>query len=240
MSLQLSSDHADFALSRAVGRSPTLPLPGHQASHVRPLSLALKRSFDIVGALIALLIMAPILPFLALALWLDGGPVLYGHTRVGSNDRPFKCLKFRTMVVDADKKLAEYLATNTDAAEEWARQRKLAQDPRVTRIGAILRKTSLDEVPQLINVLRGEMSMVGPRPVVREELEQHYGPDGRIVYSAMRPGITGLWQISGRSDTTYRERVTLDIAYGSSWSLYLDLKILLWTVPAVLARRGAV
>jgi lipopolysaccharide/colanic/teichoic acid biosynthesis glycosyltransferase len=116
----------------------------------------------------------------------------------------------------------------------------LARDPRVTRLGAILRKTSLDELPQLVNVLRGEMSLVGPRPVVREELEQHYGPLGRTVYSAMRPGITGLWQISGRSDTTYRERVTLDIAYGSSWSLLLDLKIVLRTVPAVLARRGAV
>ncbi len=240
MSAQLSSDHAEIARSPAAVLPQALFLHDRPASYVRQLSLALKRGLDIVGALILLLVLAPILPILALALWLDDGPVLYGHSRIGANNRPFKCLKFRTMVVNADQTLAQYLATNPGAAEEWARQRKLARDPRVTRIGAILRKTSLDELPQLINVLRGEMSLVGPRPVVREELEQHYGPVGRTVYSAMRPGITGLWQISGRSDTTYRERVTLDIAYAHGWSLYLDLKILLRTVPAVLARRGAV
>jgi exopolysaccharide production protein ExoY len=240
MSAQLSSGDAELAFPPAVVLPQTLLHNDEQASQVRQLSLALKRAFDIVGALIALLIMAPILPLLALAVRLDGGPVLYGHTRIGYNDRSFKCLKFRTMVVDADKALAQYLAANPSAAEEWARQRKLARDPRVTRIGAILRKTSLDELPQLINVLRGEMSLVGPRPVVREELEQHYGPLGRSVYWTLRPGITGLWQISGRSDTTYRQRVTLDIAYGSTWSLLLDLKIVLRTIPAVLARRGAV
>jgi len=240
MSAQLYSNDAELAFSQPAVLPPTLLLHDHAASHARQVGLALKRWIDLVGAVVSLLIMIPILPLLALAVRLDGGPVFYGHTRIGYNDRPFKCLKFRTMVVDADKALAQYLAANPAAAEELARQRKLTHDPRVTRVGSILRKTSLDELPQIINVLRGEMSLVGPRPVVREELEQHYGPVGRVVYSAMRPGITGLWQISGRSDTTYRERVTLDVEYGSHWSLYLDLKILVRTVPAVLARRGAV
>jgi len=239
MSVQLSSGHAHLGFPPAVILPQALFLHEGPASHSRQVRLALKRGIDIVGALLSLLILAPILPLLAVALWLNGGPLLYGHTRIGSNNRPFKCLKFRTMLVDADKTLAQHLTTNPSAAEEWARQRKLSRDPRITRIGAILRRTSLDELPQLINVLRGEMSLVGPRPVVREELEDHYGSIGRVVYSAMRPGITGLWQISGRSDTTYGERVTMDIAYGSSWSLFLDLKILLRTVPAVLARRGA-
>jgi exopolysaccharide production protein ExoY len=136
--------------------------------------------------------------------------------------------------------LAHHLAVNPLAAAEWAAQRKLANDPRITRLGALLRKTSIDELPQLLNVLRGQMSLVGPRPVVHEELEQHYGPAGRTAYAAARPGITGLWQISGRSGTSYHERVTLDITYVHTWSLLLDLKILVLTVPAVLTRRGAV
>jgi exopolysaccharide production protein ExoY len=203
-------------------------------------TLALKRAFDFAGALMLLLILAPLFPVLALAVRLDGGPALYRHRRMGCNDRPFNCLKFRSMARDADAMLAQHLAANPHAAAEWARNRKLTDDPRITRVGAFLRTTSLDELPQLINVLRGEMSLVGPRPVVHDELEAHYGPDGRIAYSAMRPGITGLWQISGRSDTTYRERVTLDIAYRSNWSFLLDVKILVLTVPAVLTRRGAV
>jgi len=204
------------------------------------IGFALKRALDVVAALMALLILSPVLPLVAFMLRLDGGPALYGHTRIGRNGRPFKCLKFRTMVVDADKMLANYLETHPRAAMEWARQQKLRDDPRVTRIGAILRKTSIDELPQLINVLRGEMSLVGPRPVVHHELEEHYGPVGSVAYSAMRPGITGLWQVSGRSDTTYRERVMLDITYRSSWSFLLDVKILLRTIPVVLGRRGAI
>jgi lipopolysaccharide/colanic/teichoic acid biosynthesis glycosyltransferase len=187
-----------------------------------------------------LLILSPVLLLLALAVRLDGGPALYRHTRVGINGRPFGCLKYRTMADGADRLLASHLAANPIAAAEWAAQRKLTNDPRITRLGALLRKTSLDELPQLLNVLRGQMSLVGPRPVVHEELVQHYGVAGRIAYATARPGITGLWQISGRSDTSYMERVTLDITYVHTWSLLLDLKILLLTVPAVLARRGAI
>jgi exopolysaccharide production protein ExoY len=144
------------------------------------------------------------------------------------------------MALKADLLLACHLEANPLAAIEWAAQRKLARDPRVTRLGALLRSTSLDELPQLVNVLRGHMSLIGPRPVVQEELEQHYGAAGRAAYAATRPGITGLWQISGRSGTTYDERVKLDIAYVTGWSMLLDMKILLRTIPAVLARRGAV
>jgi lipopolysaccharide/colanic/teichoic acid biosynthesis glycosyltransferase len=143
------------------------------------------------------------------------------------------------MVLDADKRLAKLLAEDPAAAEEWAVRRKLPADPRITGIGRFLRATSLDELPQLLNVLRGDMSLVGPRPVVREELELNYGP-AAAVYCATRPGITGLWQVSGRSDTTYAERITLDTRYVREWSLGLDLLILLRTVPAVLKRRGAV
>ena len=209
-------------------------------SRSQPVGLAMKRAFDIVGAFMLLLLLSPLLPLLALAVRLDGGKALYGHTRVGFNGQAFKCLKYRTMVTGAEQLLAHHLATNPLAAIEWAAQRKLTNDPRVTRLGAIMRKTSLDELPQLLNVLLGHMSLIGPRPVVRDELEQHYGMVGRAAYAASRPGITGLWQISGRSDTTYTERVKFDVEYVATWSFGLDIKILLLTVPAVLARRGAV
>ena len=241
MSTQASSGFARFQFPPAPALASSGALVHEpQRSWTRQIGLALKRGFDVAGAFALLLILSPVLPLVALVVRLDGGPALYGHGRIGCDGRTFKCLKFRTMVVDADKMLAQYLATHPRAAMEWARQHKLQHDPRITRIGAILRKTSIDELPQLINVLRGEMSLVGPRPVVRDELEEHYGPVGRVAYSAMRPGITGLWQVSGRSDTSYRERVMLDITYRSNWSFLLDLKILLRTIPAVLARRGAV
>jgi exopolysaccharide production protein ExoY len=208
--------------------------------HPRPVGLALKRTFDIVGAATLLLLLVPLFPLVALGVRWDGGPVFYRHTRVGFSDRLFSCLKFRTMAIDADQRLAHHLAVDLHAAAEWASQRKLTNDPRVTPLGALLRATSLDELPQLLNVLRGDMSLIGPRPVVSEELEQHYSPAGRVAYGATRPGITGLWQIGGRSDTTYNERVALDITYVRTWSLLLDMKILLRTIPAVLTRRGAV
>lgn len=200
---------------------------------------ALKRGSDILGAATLLLMLSPLLLVLAVVVRLDGGPVLYRHVRVGLGGRPFGCLKFRTMVTAADRLLATHLANDAAAAREWSERRKLAVDPRITRAGRLLRATSLDELPQLLNVLRGEMSLVGPRPVVPEELQQHYGVLGGSAYLATRPGITGLWQISGRSDTTYRQRVALDMRYVTEWSLLLDLTILLRTVPAVLARRGA-
>ncbi|MDB5375527.1 MAG: hypothetical protein JWP04_4169 [Belnapia sp.] len=144
------------------------------------------------------------------------------------------------MVPDADAALTRYLAEHPEFAREWAERRKVAHDPRVTRIGRFLRATSLDELPQFFNVLRGEMGLVGPRPVVAEELARYYGPTGRAAYVSVRPGITGLWQVSGRSRTTYAERVALDIRYVNEMSVPGDVKLMLRTIPAVLQRRGAV
>ncbi len=240
MSVSLSPDRPPVSYRPTLDIIPPQPisrLGNWSANHI---DTALKRCFDVLGSLAILTVLAPVLPIIALAVRLDGGPALYRHTRVGLNDQPFACLKYRTMTVGAEDLLADHLAANPVAASEWASNRKLTHDPRITRIGTILRATSLDELPQLLNVLLGSMSLVGPRPVVRQELEEHYGPDGRMAYAATRPGITGLWQVSGRSGTTYKDRVSLDIRYVESRSLLLDLKILLRTVPAVLSRRGAV
>ena len=201
---------------------------------------AIKRGFDIVGSLTLIAVLLPVLPVLALIVRKDGGPALYRHPRVGRDGRIFGCLKYRSMATSADEILRLHLQSDPRAADQWAASRKLTNDPRITRFGALLRKTSLDEVPQLFNVLRGDMSLVGPRPAVQEELDQHYGTVGREAYASAKPGITGLWQVSGRSDTSYEQRVALDIAYARDWSLSMDLKILLRTVPAVLNRRGAV
>jgi lipopolysaccharide/colanic/teichoic acid biosynthesis glycosyltransferase len=204
------------------------------------LEALVKRGIDILGAGAILLVALPLMLAIAIIVRRDGGPALYRHMRIGLGGQPFPCLKFRSMVLDADKRLAKLLAEDPAAAEEWAIRRKLPNDPRITGIGRFLRATSLDELPQLLNVLRGDMSLVGPRPVVREELELHYSPAASAAYAATRPGITGLWQISGRSDTTYKRRVALDTLYVRDWSLALDLWILFRTPAAVLKRRGAV
>ncbi|WP_242481801.1 sugar transferase [Paracraurococcus ruber] len=202
------------------------------------LQRALKRGLDLAGAATLLLFCAPLFGILALLVRADGGPVFYGHERVGLGGRRFGCLKFRSMVTDSQARLAALLAADPDARAEWEATRKLKDDPRVTRIGRFLRATSLDELPQLLNVLRGEMSLVGPRPVVAAELAEHYGMAAEH-YLSVRPGITGLWQVSGRSDTTYATRVALDVDYATRLSVWTDLRILLKTPLVVLARRGA-
>lgn len=208
-------------------------------SRGRVAHVALKRGFDVVGVIAILLVVSPVLLAIWLLVRLDGGSGLYGHVRIGRGGRSFKCLKFRTMVVNADAVLQELLATDAEAAEEWARARKLIRDPRVTRIGRILRESSLDELPQLLNVLRGEMSLVGPRPVVRDELDKFYHGEDRVAYLSARPGLTGLWQVSGRSDASYDQRVRLDRQYVNTASFGLDMMILWRTVTVVLLRRGA-
>ncbi len=196
-----------------------------------------KRAFDIAVAATVLVFAAPLMAVVAILVSRDGGPVLFGHERIGRNGKRFRCLKFRSMVVNADEVLAAYLEQNPSARAEWEERRKISNDPRVNKVGQFLRKSSLDELPQLFNVLRGEMSIIGPRPVVDDELPRY----GRRVhhYLNCRPGLTGLWQVKGRSSTTYRRRVAFDTAYAKQRNFAMDLQILMLTVPAVLFRVGA-
>nr|WP_038472499.1 undecaprenyl-phosphate galactose phosphotransferase WbaP [Acidithiobacillus caldus] len=204
----------------------------------RPIPRLIKRSFDLIGSLLLILLLSPV--FVAIAWRIrkeDGGPVFFRQTRVGRDGKSFGCLKFRSMVPDAEARLQRYLAENPAIAEEYQRNFKLRDDPRVTRIGRFLRRSSLDELPQLFNVLRGDMSLVGPRPLIARETER-YG-DNISLYRLVRPGITGLWQISGRSETTFTDRSVLDAWYIKNWTLWYDIVILLRTVRVVLRRDGA-
>jgi lipopolysaccharide/colanic/teichoic acid biosynthesis glycosyltransferase len=225
----------EFVRSREPVRSDGL---GARRFSGRVAQRALKVCFDMLVGLILLLFLSPVLIALMLYVRSDGGPALFGQFRVGRNGRLFRCFKIRTMVVDAEDRLREMLDSDPNAAREWTQTHKLTRDPRITRIGTLLRQTSLDELPQLLNVVRGEMSLVGPRPIVMAEAARY--ADAMDFYCAVRPGITGLWQVSGRSRLSYSERVRLDVQYVTDWSLYQDFLILLRTVPAVLLRRGAV
>lgn len=196
-----------------------------------------KRVFDVIFASLAIVVLSPLIIAIVICAYLSSGAPLFKHRRVGKHGKFFNCIKFRTMVPDADRVLQNLLSTNREAKEEWLRDHKLRNDPRVTRLGKFLRRTSLDELPQLWNVLRGEMSLVGPRPVVPDELRR-YGNKVTTFLSAT-PGITGLWQISGRNDTDYRRRVALDVCYVRSRSLFLDVYILAKTLPIVFTRSGA-
>lgn len=195
-----------------------------------------KRMFDITFAILLLPLLVPTIFLLWASVRRDGGSGFFGHQRIGLNGQPFKCWKIRSMVVGAEQILASYLEANPEAAEQWRRDHKLRNDPRVTRWGKFLRKSSLDELPQIWNVLRGDMSFVGPRPIVVEELER-YGAQ-ISSYTALRPGITGLWQVSGRNDTTYDERVQMDVTYYDTASLSMDIRIILQTGSSVLNRTG--
>ncbi len=197
-----------------------------------------KVMFDKTFALVALILLAPIMGIIALAIRASGqGPVIYGHVRVGRDGRTFRCLKFRTMRPDSDSDLDDLLSIDPIARDEWNEQRKLERDPRVDRIGYILRKTSLDELPQFWNVLKGDMSMVGPRPITAAEAIK-YGRHFE-TYKSVRPGLTGVWQVSGRSDASYERRVALDVSYIRNWSLMTDIRIALRTFRVVIAGRGA-
>jgi exopolysaccharide production protein ExoY len=197
-----------------------------------------KRLFDVVFASLLLLATLPLFIIVAVVLKVtEPGPVIYRHVRVGLWGRRFACFKFKTMVVDAENMLKALLDDDPGARAEWERNQKLIKDPRVTRVGRFLRESSLDELPQLINVLRGEMSLVGPRPIVPLEIS-HYG-DRLTSYVSARPGLTGAWQISGRSDCGYDKRVELDANYVSDWRFSTDLAILVRTVGAVIGRKGS-
>jgi len=197
----------------------------------------IKRIFDVLFALLFGILTLPLGLVIALAIALESrGPLLFAHTRIGKGNRRFRLWKFRSMVVNADQVLERYLAAHPDSAAEWLHGHKLKNDPRVTRVGRWLRRTSLDELPQLWNVLRGDMSMVGPRPIVEEEIVKYRAFS---LYSQVAPGLTGLWQVSGRNDTSYGKRVELDSAYIRDWTFCMDLRVLLKTVRVVLVGKGA-
>jgi undecaprenyl-phosphate galactose phosphotransferase len=196
-----------------------------------------KRCVDFVGAIVLGTVFLPIIAVVVLSMRKDGGDILFRHTRIGRDGKTFQVFKFRTMVPNADEVLRDLISSDALLRDEWIRDHKLKNDPRVTVIGGFLRRTSLDELPQLWNVLKGEMSLVGPRPIVREELPK-YGRAARY-YLSVKPGLTGVWQISGRNDTDYRRRVAMDRHYACTASLSTDLVVLLKTVDVVLRRRGA-
>jgi exopolysaccharide production protein ExoY len=204
----------------------------------QPLGGGVKRAIDILLSAIAIILLSPLLIGLAFLVQASSpGPILYGHNRVGFGGKTFKCWKFRSMVTNGDVVLANHLRKNVAANSEWCETQKLRLDPRVTPLGRILRKLSLDELPQLFNIFLGDMSIVGPRPIVTDEVRR-YGPSlGH--YLRTRPGLTGMWQISGRSDVGYRQRVLLDRFYVCNWSVLKDVAIIIRTVPAVLWSRGS-
>ena len=228
-------------VAHKLGHAPLLPV-SHGVGCVPSarawrLAQGFKACVDVGLAALLLLALLPAMLLLAAVIRRDGGPALFAHERLGMHGRRFRCLKFRTMVVNADAVLREALARDPAAAAEWALHRKLRQDPRVTPVGRLLRSCSLDELPQLLNVLRRDMSLVGPRPIVEQEVARY--ADAISRYYAMRPGITGLWQVSGRSDVSYDRRVELDSFYAANWTLRLDAAIIGRTLPAVLRRKGA-
>jgi undecaprenyl-phosphate galactose phosphotransferase len=246
---QLSRHSSDMQLVPALRG---LPLYGMEANHffahevliltmrnnlARRLPQLIKRCFDLTVSVLVLLLGSPLFLFIAFKVSQSGRPIFFGHIRVGQHKRPFPCYKFRTMAPNADKLLADLLASSPEARAEWERDFKLKNDPRITPIGHFLRKTSLDEIPQLWNVLKGDMSLVGPRPIVTAELERY----GNQVdyYLEAKPGVTGLWQISGRNDVTYDTRVYLDAWYVKNWSLFNDIVILLRTVKVIFRKDGA-
>lgn len=232
---RLGSIPSSDVAARPLGRVLSLEVRNNLAS---PWNRAVKRAFDLVAVLVGGILAFPLMAAIALAIRLDSpGRAYFSQERVGRDGKPFRVWKFRTMVADAEDRLRVLLESNPDARAEWEATQKLVDDPRITRVGRILRETSLDELPQLWNVVRGEMSLVGPRPIVTAEIGKY--ADRFEYYMQVRPGMTGYWQVSGRSDTSYGYRVDLDTYYVRNWSIWLDLDILVRTVGVVLRRKGA-
>ncbi|WP_044470585.1 undecaprenyl-phosphate galactose phosphotransferase WbaP [Mannheimia massilioguelmaensis] len=203
----------------------------------KPSSRILKRMMDILGALGIIIVLFPLFVLLYFMIKSDGGDAIYSHPRVGRNGKEFKCLKFRSMVVNSKEVLEQLLATDSEAKAEWDKDFKLKNDPRITRVGRFIRRTSIDELPQLFNVLKGEMSLVGPRPIISDELERY--KENVDYYLMVKPGMTGLWQVSGRNDVDYDTRVYFDAWYVKNWSVWNDIAILFKTIKAVCHRSGA-
>ncbi len=198
--------------------------------------LFIKRAIDFIGALVGLILLSPIMVIVAIAIKLEDpkGNIIFGHMRVGKDGKMFPCLKFRSMFSNAEEMKKNF---TEEQKREYAETFKLKDDPRITKVGKFIRKTSLDELPQLFNILKGDMTIVGPRPIVTDELD-FYG-EYEDYYKAVKPGLTGLWQVSGRSDTTYDERVALDMEYVTTRNTFKDLYIIFMTVVKVLKREGA-
>lgn len=245
----LASKHFKLAIVRMDlfwtkhGSLRTTNVPGGLALALKqnlldPYRLGMKRFLDIVLCMAGSIVFIPAIPLIALCIRLDSrGPVFFRQERMGLHGKPIQIIKFRTMICDAEDKLKQLLESDGALKAEWAKDQKLSHDPRLTRIGAFLRCTSLDELPQIINVLKGEMSFVGPRPIVESEIPR-YG-DSYELYTRVKPGITGYWQISGRSDVDYAQRVEMDRQYIYSWSVWLDIYILMHTLPVILSGKGA-
>ena len=229
----------DLPLSEAPSDSALASARGEAAPAAAPVAsvLLLKRLVDVVSSIVLLLLLSPLLLLVSSALLACGGPVVFAQARVGRHGRVFTCYKFRSMVPDAERVLTDLMRSSDELREEWSRSQKLRVDPRITGLGELLRRTSMDELPQLWNVLRGDMSLIGPRPVLPEQLAW-YGTQA-ACYTSMRPGITGLWQVTARGDADFARRIELDCEYVHRFSLPLDLWILLRTVSVVLSGRGA-
>ncbi|CUI16563.1 exopolysaccharide biosynthesis protein [Candidatus Protochlamydia naegleriophila] len=217
---------------------PIIPLHSHLDYKIKHVPF--KRAFDIFFSLTCLILGSPFFLLIALFVLLTSpGKIVYSHERIGRGGKPFLCYKFRTMYKDADQRLKDILNANPEWRKEWERSYKLKKDPRITPFGSFLRKTSLDELPQFWNVLKGDLSVVGPRPVVKAEVEKYLGVKAYKILS-IRPGLTGPWQVSGRSDITcYQTRVQLDEYYVDHHSILLDLKLIAKTIPAMLFSKGA-
>jgi undecaprenyl-phosphate galactose phosphotransferase len=218
--------------------APIIPL--HLPLDCQIKHIPIKRGFDLLFSLLCLTLGAPIYLLIGLLIFITSpGKVIYSHERIGRGGKPFRCYKFRSMYVDADKRLKEILATNPQLRAEWEKNYKLKKDPRITPFGAFLRKTSLDELPQFWNVLKGDLSVVGPRPVVKDEITKYYHVKAYKILS-IRPGLTGIWQVSGRSDVqSYERRIMMDEYYVDHHSFKLDMKLIAKTVPAMLFSKGA-
>ncbi len=230
--LECTANHEVMSVSREVGE--TILISKNKAKMI------IKRMIDIIGSIVGIILLLPltIVIYIANIIEKDNGPIFYTQKRMGKDGKAFLMYKYRTMVVGADRILNKYLRENPEAKEEYAKYKKLKDDPRITKIGKFLRKTSLDEFPQFINVLKGEMSLVGPRPYLRREKK-----DMGVYYkyiTAFKPGLTGFWQINGRSDVPFQDRLEMDMEYCRKSSLRLDIQLLLKTVAKILKREGAI
>jgi Undecaprenyl-phosphate galactose phosphotransferase WbaP len=238
------ASHLSVRYSDVAAQDDGRPSPASIVQRVRRIGLSwpgylLKRLFDLISVVVILALFGWLMLIIAGAVRLSSGSnVIYGHTRVGRKGRQFQCYKFRSMVSNSDDVLRQLLETDPEAREQWERDFKLKDDPRITRIGRFIRRTSLDELPQLWNVLKGDMSVVGPRPVVQAEFDQYYG-NARQHYLSVSPGLTGLWQVSGRSDLDYEQRVQLDKTYVENWNVFSDFLIVMRTVKVMVVGRGA-